>query len=202
LTVLRCRVGYLVELDDPLDELDDPLDELDDELDELDDELDDPRDDEPFDELCDEFEVEVVPVVPTGGMASPVAGVLSPFVGGDGFAVEPVEPVSVGEPVEALVDPIGPRIGRVTGGFDGLEVVWVDGGDVLVLVVDVLGSAAGASLFVVGALVLVEVLELTADALVVVAGAKKCAAGDVVDAKGAGATPGGPGGSTGGPPTP
>lgn len=69
---------------------------------------------------------------------------------------------------------------------------------------------AGGSLLVVAALVsgvavlvlLVGVLALSVAALDVMAGATECVVGDIVDARGAGAGPDGPGGSTGGPPTP
>jgi hypothetical protein len=168
------------------------LDEFDDELDEL------------LVELCDEFELDAVPVVE----------VVPPVVSGDGFEVDPV---SISEPVEVLVDPIGPGagvwVGRVTGGVDGPDVggsggvEFGRGAGAFVLDVDEFGVAvsallfvvrtAGGELFVVGTVVLL--VELITD---VPTGSAECVVVDSVDANGAGAGPGGPGGSTGGPPTP
>jgi hypothetical protein len=82
-------VGYLVELDDPPEEFDD--------------ELDAPVDEEPFDELCDEFEGEVVFVDGAGE----TAGLVGAVVGDDGLVVRPLNVVG---PVEALVVPAGPGI--------------------------------------------------------------------------------------------
>lgn len=81
--------------------------EFDDPLEEFGDELDAPLDDEPFDELCDELEGEVVPVEEAGKTGSPVAAVLSPVVGGAGLVVTPLNVVG---PAEALVVPAGPRV--------------------------------------------------------------------------------------------
>lgn len=79
--------------------------ELDDAPEEFGDELDAPLDDEPFDELCDEFEGVVVPVDEAGKTAGPVAAVLSAVVGGDGLVVTPLDVVG---PAEGLVVPAGP----------------------------------------------------------------------------------------------
>jgi hypothetical protein len=68
---------------------------------ELDDEPEVPLDDEPFDEL----EVDVVPVDGAGETACPVAGLLPPFVGGDGLVVAPVDVVPPVEPLAVPPDP-------------------------------------------------------------------------------------------------
>jgi hypothetical protein len=82
--------------------------------------------------------------------------------------------------------------------------------DELLLNVEVPVFVVGGSLIVVAALVsdvavlvlLIGVPALSVAALDVKAGATECVVGDIVDAKGAGAGPDGPGGTTGGPPTP